>query len=386
MKDNIYKTELLEYASKLDAATKSCGEIDRKARLIVDEQDISATTHLVNYASKIINSTEYPIDVRRTAVALKNGILKFYGNLHIMEATAKAKGQQDDDNRTLPELLNELDELIGLDSVKAKVNDLIAYQKIQRLREQKGLHSQKGTMHLAFTGNPGTGKTTVARIVGRIYKQIGLLSKGHFVEVSRTDLIAGYQGQTALKVKDVIERAKGGVLFIDEAYSITENDHSDSYGRECLTELTKALEDYRDDLVVIVAGYTEPMEYFFVSNPGLKSRFNTFIEFPDYSGNQLHEMLVKLCQKNDYVLSEDVSSILCGFLDEQVRSKAENFANGRLVRNLYDDLVMNHAKRVYASNNSNPDCDVLSIITADDFKPHSLAQNEEEKKKPFAEG
>lgn len=133
-----------------------------------------------------------------------------------------------------------------------------------------------------------------------------MLSKGHFVEVSRTDLIAGYQGQTALKVKKVIEQAKGGVLFIDEAYSITENDNTDSYGRECLTELTKALEDYRDDLVVIVAGYTEPMNKFFESNPGLKSRFNTFIEFDDYSATELDEILLSMCKSNDYVLEDKV--------------------------------------------------------------------------------
>jgi SpoVK/Ycf46/Vps4 family AAA+-type ATPase len=379
MKENILKTELLDYASKLDAETSSRGEISRDAWLITDEQDISATNRLVNLTSQIVKSADHPKDVKRLSMALKDGILRFYGYIHIVDATAKAQGQQDDDIRTLSELLDELDELIGLDSVKAKVNDLIAYQKIQKLREQNGLHSQKGTMHLAFTGNPGTGKTTVARIVGRIYKQLGLLSKGHFVEVSRTDLIAGYQGQTALKVKKVIERAKGGVLFIDEAYSITENDHSDSYGRECLTELTKALEDYRDDLVVIVAGYTEPMEHFFESNPGLKSRFNTFIEFPDYSGDQLHEMLVRLCHKNDYELSEDVSKALRGFLEEQVGSKAENFSNGRLVRNLYDDLVMCHAKRVFASDISNPNREILSSITIDDFKSYSLARNEEEK-------
>jgi SpoVK/Ycf46/Vps4 family AAA+-type ATPase len=233
------------------------------------------------------------------------------------------------------------------------------------LRAKQGLHNQKGTMHLAFTGNPGTGKTTVARIVGRIYKQIGLLSKGHFVEVSRTDLIAGYQGQTALKVKKVIDKAKGGVLFIDEAYSITENDHSDSYGRECLTELTKALEDYRDDLVVIVAGYSEPMEHFFASNPGLKSRFNSFIEFPDYSSDELYEMLLKLCGENDYVLEEDASQLIQKSLEEQVNSKSANFANGRLVRNLFDDLIMNHAKRVVQL--VDPDSSILSTIVAKDF-------------------
>lgn len=206
-------------------------------------------------------------------------------------------------------ILEELNSLVGLESVKLKVNDLIAYQKVQKLRRENNLHSVKNTLHLAFTGNPGTGKTTVARIVGHIYKQIGLLSKGHFVEVSRTDLIAGYQGQTALKVKKVIDKAKGGVLFIDEAYSITENEHSDSYGRECLTELTKALEDYRDDLVVIVAGYTEPMNNFFESNPGLKSRFNTFIEFPDYEASELESILYTMCKKNDYILDDNVKSM-----------------------------------------------------------------------------
>lgn len=233
-----------------------------------------------------------------------------------------------------------------LEKVKDTVNNLIAYQKVQKLREKEGLFSQKSTLHLAFTGNPGTGKTTVARIVGCIYKQIGLLSKGHFLEVSRTDLIAGYQGQTALKVKNVIERAKGGVLFIDEAYSITENDHSDSYGRECLTELTKALEDYRDDLVVIVAGYTEPMKLFFESNPGLKSRFNTFIEFDDYNENELNDIMLMMCKKNDYVLSQDAADKVRTILAGKVENKGEGFANGRLVRNLYEDIVMNHARRV----------------------------------------
>lgn len=282
MRDNIFKTEILDYASKLDAVTNSYGEIVKAASAIVEEHDNSSTVYLINHTSKLIKSAESSKDLKRLANALKDSIMKFYGYHYILES--QDKGLEDDnDTRSLDELLDDLNGLIGLEGVKAKVNDLIAFQTVQMLREKQGLHSHKGTMHLAFTGNPGTGKTTVARIVGRIYKQIGLLSKGHFVEVSRTDLIAGYQGQTALKVKKVIDEAKGGVLFIDEAYSITENDHSDSYGRECLTELTKALEDYRDDLVVIVAGYTEPMNHFFASNPGLKSRFNTFIEFPDYS-------------------------------------------------------------------------------------------------------
>ena len=269
----------------------------------------------------------------------------------------------------IEELLEELNALVGLKQVKEKVHDLIVYQQVQKMRREKNLHSAKNTLHLAFTGNPGTGKTTVARIVGRIYKKIGLLSKGHFVEVSRTDLIAGYQGQTALKVKKVIEQAKGGVLFIDEAYSITENENSDSYGRECLTELTKALEDYREDLVVIVAGYTEPMRNFFESNPGLKSRFNTFIEFPDYNADELDQILCSICRKNDYVLESDASAVICEYLKKCVEEKGENFANGRLARNLYDDLVMNHARRVIKI--TQPTKEDLCTIVKDDFQPEN---------------
>lgn len=366
MNDNIFKIELLDLASKLDAVTHSCGEIVKAADAVTEEQDYTATIYLIRKTSKLKDADSIQKEIKVLAAALKDSLMKFYGYLHIMERKEQHKSKYDDD-RTLSELLDDLNQLVGLGNVKSKVNDLIAYQKVQILRNQQGLHSQKRTMHLAFTGNPGTGKTTVARIVGRLYKQLGLLSKGHFVEVSRTDLIAGYQGQTALKVKKVIDQAKGGVLFIDEAYSITENDHSDSYGRECLTELTKALEDYRDDLVVIVAGYTEPMKHFFSSNPGLKSRFNAFIEFPDYSGDELHDMLNNLCLKNDYVLSDEISQVLHDFLCKQATAKCENFANGRLVRNLYDDLILNQARRIFADIQS-PDRQTLSLITVDDFK------------------
>ena len=363
MRDNVFKAEILDYASKLDAVTNSYGEIARAASAVVEDHDNSSTVYLINHTSKLIKSAESSKDLKRLANALKDSIMKFYGYHYILESQDKALGV-DDDTRSLDELLEDLNRLIGLESVKAKVNDLIAFQTVQMLREEQGLHSHKGTMHLAFTGNPGTGKTTVARIVGRIYKQIGLLSKGHFVEVSRTDLIAGYQGQTALKVKKVIDEAKGGVLFIDEAYSITENDHSDSYGRECLTELTKALEDYRDDLVVIVAGYTEPMNHFFESNPGLKSRFNTFIEFPDYSAEELLSMFIKLCDENDYILAEDVQDYVYNILLKQVEGKEENFSNGRLVRNIYDDITMNHARRTIKIDKPSRD-DLARIICND---------------------
>lgn len=359
-----YKNILINNASKLDAITDSYGEITKLASLIIQENSKVATVSLLKKIYKIIDNPKYQVEIKRIAQLLNSNLIEYYG-YKALQNIWNSNTEISEDERSLEELLNELNALVGLDTVKEKVNDLIIYQKVQRLRKENNLNSSKNTLHLAFTGNPGTGKTTVARIVGHIYKQIGLLSKGHFIEVSRTDLIAGYQGQTALKVKKVIEKAKGGVLFIDEAYSITENDNSDSYGRECLTELTKALEDYRDDLVVIVAGYTEPMDKFFESNPGLKSRFNTFIEFPDYSLEELGKILVSMCYNNDYVIDEKAHKVIHNFLEESISKKNENFANGRLVRNIYDNLVMNHARRVI--DIENPTKDDLSIIREGDF-------------------
>lgn len=359
-----YSQALVKNASKLDALTDACGEITKLATAIVEEHNKGDTISLLKKISEAVDNPNYQIEVKRIAQLINSSLIEFYGYSTI-QSICQSTTDVADDTRTLQDLLDELNALVGLEKVKSKVQDLIVYQKIQKMRREQNLHSAKNTLHLAFTGNPGTGKTTVARIVGRIYKQIGLLSKGHFVEVSRTDLIAGYQGQTALKVKKVIEQAKGGVLFIDEAYSITENDHTDSYGRECLTELTKALEDYREDLVVIVAGYTEPMNQFFESNPGLKSRFNTFIKFDDYSSNELDEILVSMCKKNDYILTDEVKEKIHFYFEQQTSSKDKSFSNGRLVRNLFDDLVMNHARRVI--NVENPGREELSTIKVEDF-------------------
>ena len=248
--------------------------------------------------------------------------------------------------KSFDELSDELNSLIGLENVKKEIEDLVIFNKVQKNREKIGLKKTNRTMHMAFLGNPGTGKTTVARIVGNMYRSLGILSKGHFIEATRTDLIAEYQGQTALKVKRLIQKAKGGVLFIDEAYSITENEKSDSYGRECLTELTKALEDYRDDLVVIVAGYDDLMKKFFESNPGLKSRFNYFIEFEDYTVNQMFEIFLSYCKNEDYILQESAAEKLKKYLDKQSEDSENKNSNGRFVRNVFDRVIMNQARRL----------------------------------------
>lgn len=362
---NKYSKRLLDTANELDRIIKANGEINKSVNeLVLDHNNKIILIKTLENISDIIEEINYNKEVKKLAQIMHSNLLSYYGYLSV-RSLCKGSLEQED-SRSLAELLLDLNQLIGLKSVKEKVQDLLAYQKVQKMRVNNNLHSQKNTLHLAFTGNPGTGKTTVARIVGRIYKQLGLLSKGHFIEVSRTDLIAGYQGQTALKVKSVIERAKGGVLFIDEAYSITENEQSDSYGKECLTELTKALEDYREDLVVIVAGYTKPMYQFFESNPGLKSRFNTFIEFDDYDANELLEILLSICSSNDYILTEDLKKKVYFYFVEQLDKKVDDFSNGRFVRNIYDDLVMNHARRTAKLNN--PTKEDLSIIILEDFK------------------
>lgn len=361
---NQYSQNLLNSACKLDALTQSNGIISKYAMEVVQNNDERSAQKICNIINRLIEG-EYSRELLSQAKDLKESLVRFYGHVHLVRICNSDTINGDNIEKSLDELLEELSSLVGLENVKSKVKDLIAYQRIQVLRKESGLATPKSTLHLAFTGNPGTGKTTVARIVGRIYRQIGLLSKGHFIEVSRTDLIAGYQGQTALKVKDVIERAKGGVLFIDEAYSITENDHTDSYGRECLTELTKALEDYRDDLVVIVAGYTEPMKKFFDSNPGLKSRFNTYIEFEDYNAENLLQILNSMCSKADYVLEPALALKIQEGISRILVQKDNLFSNGRYVRNLFESLVMNHARRV--SNLNSPNLTDLKTLNEEDI-------------------
>ena len=371
---NRYEMNLLNAATKLDAVLELPGEFVGYVEKIIGIQagttDLDETDIIKQLIRRLSECVDYNYQqerkelVKQIVSRLRNSLYIYVGYTSICRDSKKVDIDAYD-SKSLEDILEELNMLIGLHNVKHKVEELIAFQKVQLLRRKNGLKNTNYTKHMAFTGNPGTGKTTVARIVGHLYKKIGALSKGHFIEVSRTDLIAGYQGQTAMKVKSVIEKAKGGVLFIDEAYSITENDHADSYGRECLTELTKALEDYREDLVVIVAGYTEPMKQFFESNPGLKSRFNTFIEFDDYSPDELVNILNHMCEENNYYLSYDLNKELLNYFTMVKNNHIENFANGRLARNMFDNLIVEHAKRVVKVEH--PTKEDLSMILIDDY-------------------
>ncbi len=247
---------------------------------------------------------------------------------------------------TLEELLAELDGLCGLEQVKQDVKSLINLVKVRRLREEAGLPVPPMSLHLVFLGNPGTGKTTVARLLAKLYHAIGVLPKGQLVEVDRSGLVAGFVGQTALKTQEVIQKAIGGVLFIDEAYALVNQDNGNDFGREAVEVLLKNMEDHRKDLIVIVAGYSQLMEKFIHSNPGLESRFNKYFYFEDYDGAQLFTILQSMCDKNGYVLTPEGEALARRELMDLYEDRDENFGNARDVRNLFEQAVARQSDRV----------------------------------------
>ena len=265
----------------------------------------------------------------------------------------------------LEDVLAELDALCGLDKVKEDVKSLINLVKVRKLRQEAGLPVPPMSLHMVFLGNPGTGKTTVARLLARIYHSIGVLSKGQLVEVDRSGLVAGFVGQTALKTQEVIEKALGGVLFIDEAYALTNQESPNDFGQEAVEVILKGMEDNRDDLIVIVAGYTDLMRDFIHSNPGLESRFNKYFQFEDYTGEQLAEIFRAQCKKNGYTIDEATDKAAAEAFQIMYEQRDENFGNARDVRNIFETAIARQANRVAVMEN--PTKEDLMALTVEDL-------------------
>ncbi|MBO4631012.1 MAG: AAA family ATPase, partial [Lentisphaeria bacterium] len=277
--------------------------------------------------------------------------------------------------RTLQEALAELDGMIGLKEVKAEIHKLVDYTKIVQARKQQGLKIPSLSYHCVFTGNPGTGKTTVARILGDIYRELGILKSGHLVETDRSGMVGRYVGETAIKTNKLIDSALGGVLFIDEAYALAGGGQSD-YGAEAIATLLKRMEDDRDQLVVVVAGYSKEMKNFLDANSGMRSRFNRYIHFPDYSAEELTAMFKMRAQKNQFTLAPDLEEGLLKMMKKVTRHPDPRFGNGRFVRNLFESTVERQAIRLASQKNLGKE--QLMTLTLADLDSKTGSQEEKE--------
>lgn len=247
---------------------------------------------------------------------------------------------------TLEKVLEELNGLIGLENVKKDVAELVNLLKVQQKRTKEGLKNIEITLHTVFLGPPGTGKTTVARLLGRIFKHLEFLSKGQLVETDREGMVAGYVGQTATKVDAIIAEAKGGVLFIDEAYALSQNALGNDYGGEAVNTLLKRMEDFRDDFAVVVAGYDEPMQLFIDSNPGLRSRFNRYFHFDHFSPSELFAIFELNCKKADFILTEEAKEKLKDAFELLYEKRDDSFGNARVIRNIFEKCIQRQANRI----------------------------------------
>ena len=264
--------------------------------------------------------------------------------------------------RSVADVMAELDALIGLDNVKAEVRRLTSMLQVQQIRAERGLPVIEISHHLVFTGNPGTGKTTVARLLSQIYRAIGVVDKGHLVETDRSKLVAGFVGQTAIKTLETLQAALGGMLLIDEAYALARGGDND-FGREAIDTLVKFMEDHREDLAIVAAGYTAEMADFIDANPGLKSRFTRTISFPDYSDDDLVAIFLALGEKSQYVCSDDALARVRHFVSAEPRTRG--FGNARFVRNLFETAIAHQAQRV--SPLGDPSDEQLTTLTAADI-------------------
>lgn len=254
-----------------------------------------------------------------------------------------------DKEENIESIIKELDELVGLKKIKNLVKELQAFITIQRYRAREQLQTEPLVLHMIFKGNPGTGKTTVARIIGKLFKELGVLPKGHLIEVERADLVGEYIGHTAQRTRDQVKKALGGILFIDEAYSLARGGEKD-FGKEAIDVLVKAMEDHKDEFILILAGYKDEMDWFLLTNPGLRSRFPIHMEFPDYTVKELMDIAALMLKKRQYKLSEDAAAELGRIISSKVLYGHQHGGNARLVRNIIEKAIRRQAVRLVRKN------------------------------------
>ena len=336
--------------------------MDRKDEIILQQMDLIRSMTERNLRSMDTDFWGTPLMENRTARPQKTE--KTEKPEKAAPQTQAAKPEEKEEiplKEKIEDLLAELDSYVGMDAIKTEVRSLINMVQVYKLRREHDLPTTDMSLHMVFSGNPGTGKTTVARIMSRIYHSLDILSKGQLVEVDRSGLVAGYVGQTALKTQKVIEKAMGGVLFIDEAYALNGKSEND-FGQEAIDTILKAMEDHRDDLVVIVAGYTELMDRFIHSNPGLESRFNRFLMFEDYTPEQMVAIFKMQCKKGCYVLAQGTEELVRDFIAEE--SADDSFGNARGVRNLFEHILVAQNNRLAKMENVTRD-DLMQILPDD---------------------